>query len=38
MTAFAIGSAAGLLNLALVMTLLVLSHRGRLPAAASVPA
>ncbi|WP_249129133.1 MULTISPECIES: MFS transporter [Bradyrhizobium] len=35
-TAFAIGSAAGLLNLALVMTLLVLSHRGRLPATAEV--
>jgi hypothetical protein len=35
-TAFAIGSAAGLLNLALVMTLLVLSHRGRLPATAGV--
>ncbi|WP_441237826.1 MFS transporter [Bradyrhizobium sp. 930_D9_N1_4] len=36
MTAFAIGSIAGVLNLALVMTLLVLSHRGRLPAAAGV--
>jgi hypothetical protein len=35
-TAFAIGSAAGLLNLALVMTLLMLSHRGRLPATAGV--
>nr|QDP27072.1 MFS transporter [Bradyrhizobium cosmicum] len=34
-TAFAIGSAAGVLNLALVMTLLVLSHRRNLPAAAS---
>lgn len=33
-TAFAIGSAAGVLNLALVMTLLLLSRRRSLPAAA----
>lgn len=38
MTAFAIGSAAGLLNLALVMTLWTMAHRGRLPAAAEVAA
>jgi MFS family permease len=38
MTAFAIGSAAGLLNLVLVMTLWTMAYRGRLPAGAGVAA